>query len=311
MKALVTGGAGFIGSHLVAALCANGAKVRVLDDFSSGKRSNLEEAKAGGPGTLDVIEADLRDRERVQQAVRGMDVIFHEAAFVSVPASMEDPRTCYEVNCDGTVGLLEAARAAGVGRVVLASSAAVYGDSGELPLVESTSPRPLSPYAASKLVDEIYAGLYTQALGLDVCALRYFNVFGPRQRPDTQYAAAVPIFIRQLLAGKPPTIFGDGNQTRDLIYVNDVVRANLRAAEHDQAPGIVFNVCTGTRTRVMDLVDVLYQLLPGASRPIFGPSRPGDIYESVGSPARIQQFLGFVAETSLQDGLKETVAWMR
>jgi UDP-glucose 4-epimerase len=224
---------------------------------------------------------------------------------------MEDPRSCFEVNCAGTVGLLDAARAAGVRRVILASSAAVYGDSMELPLAESSMPRPLSPYAASKLVDEIYAGLYTQALGLEVCALRYFNVYGPRQRPDTQYAAAVPIFIRQLAARQAPTVFGDGRQTRDLIFVGDVVRANLLAAEHPSAPGQVLNVCTGMKTEVLDLVRALYELLPGAPDPVFAPARAGDIYESVGSPARMHEVLGFSAQTSLQDGLKETVAWTR
>ena len=269
MRYLVTGGAGFIGSHLVSALSAQAAEVRVLDNFSSGTRINIEAGRGSGGGALEVIEADLRDANRVRSAVSGIDVIFHEAAFVSVPASMEDPRGCYEVNCTGTVGLLDAARAAGVRRVVLASSAAVYGDSDQLPLVESATPKPLSPYAASKLVDEIYATLYTQALGLEVCSLRYFNVFGPRQRPDTQYAAAVPIFIRQLLAGKAPTIFGDGKQTRDLIFVADVVRANLVAAEHPAAPGQVFNVCTGIKTRVLDLVEALYELHAWRSRARF------------------------------------------
>jgi UDP-glucose 4-epimerase len=311
MAYLVTGGAGFIGSHLVAALCSAGAEVRVLDDFSSGRRSNLETATRGLPGPLEVIEADLRDAARVESAVGGVDVIFHEAAFVSVPASLEDPRGCFEVNCDGTVGLLEAARDAGVRRVILASSAAVYGDSDELPLTESITPRPLSPYAASKLVDEIYATLYTRALGLEVCALRYFNVYGPRQRPDTQYAAAVPIFIRQLMARQSPTIFGDGHQSRDLIFVGDVVRANLLAAEHPSAPGQVLNVCTGMKTQVLELVRALYELLPGAPQPVFAANRLGDIRESLGSPARMQAVLGFTAQTSLRDGLKETIDWTR
>ena len=312
MKYLVTGGAGFIGSHIVAALRQQGAGVRVLDDFSSGKRANLEtQAEAGRQGTLEVVEADLRDKARLSEAVRGVEVVFHEAAFVSVPASMERPQECFEVNCAGTTALLDAARTAGVRRVVLASSAAVYGDSQELPLAEQSAPRPLSPYAASKLVDEIYASLYTQAMGLEVCALRYFNVFGPRQRPDTQYAAAVPIFIRQLLRQEPPTIFGDGGQTRDLIFVGDVVRANLLAADHAAAAGQVFNVCTGNKTRILDLVEALYELLPGAPKPRFAPSRSGDIYESVGSPARAREVLGFSASTPLLAGLKDTVEWMR
>jgi nucleoside-diphosphate-sugar epimerase len=312
MRYLVTGGAGFIGSHLVTALRRTGAEVRVLDDFSSGKPENLAASEGlGNRGTMTVIEGDLRDQAIVTEAVRGVEVIFHEAAFVSVPASIENPSECFGVNCTGTLTLLEAARAAAVRRVVLASSAAVYGDSSELPLTETTAARPLSPYAASKLVDEIYAALYTRTLGLEVCALRYFNVFGPRQRPDTQYAAAVPIFIRRLLRQEPPTIFGDGGQTRDLISVRDVVRANLMAAVHPAAAGEVFNVCTGRKTRILDLVEALRELIPNAPATVFGPARTGDIYESIGSPAKARAKLGFEAETSLIEGLKETVEWMQ
>jgi nucleoside-diphosphate-sugar epimerase len=312
MTYLVTGGAGFIGSHIVSALRTQGVSVRVLDNFTSGKRGNLEIPGAEvRQGQLEIIEADLRDEVKLTAAVRGVEVIFHEAAFVSVPASVQEPRECFDVNCSSTLTLLEAARTAGVRRVVLASSAAVYGDSQELPLDERSNPRPLSPYAASKLVDEIYAALYVQALGLEVCALRYFNVFGPRQRPDTQYAAAVPIFIRQLLNKEPPTIFGDGLQTRDLIFVGDVVRANMMAAAHPNAAGQVFNVCTGRRTSILDLANALDDLMPGAPAPGFGPVRTGDIHDSVGSPAKAREVLGFTAQTSLIDGLKETIKWMR
>lgn len=312
MTYLVTGGAGFIGSHIVAALLSTGAQVRVLDDFSSGKRANLAAVSSGaGPGRLDVIKADLRDKTEIARAVQGVDVIFHQAAFVSVPESMEHPAECFDVNCTGTAGLLEAARAAEVRRVVLASSAAVYGDSAHLPLREADAPRPLSPYAASKAVDEIYASLYTQSMGLEVCALRYFNVFGPRQRPDTQYAAAVPIFIRHLLRQEAPTIYGDGEQTRDLIFVGDVVRANLLAAESAASAGQILNVCTGKKTRLLDLVDMLYELLPGAPGPRFAAHRPGDIRESVGSPAKARQVLGFEAQSTLREGLQETLRWMR
>ncbi|MEW6028713.1 MAG: NAD-dependent epimerase/dehydratase family protein [Chloroflexota bacterium] len=304
---LVTGGAGFIGSHIVRALLERGAEVRVLDNFSTGKRENLD----GLTGRLEVLEGDLRDGSRVTEAVRGVEVVFHEAAFVSAPQSMEEPAACFDVNVTGTALLFEAARRAGVRRVVVASSAAVYGDSDALPLVEETSLRPLSPYAASKRVDEIYAQLYTGSFGLDVAALRYFNVYGPRQRPDSMYAAAVPIFIRRLLDGKPITIFGDGGQTRDLIAVRDVVRANLIAAEHPAAPGQVFNICTGRETRIMDLVEVLQELFPSASAPVFAEPRPGDIYLSLGSPQKAVDLLGFRAETPLMDGLWETVEWMR
>ena len=208
--------------------------------------------------------------------------------------------------------MLEAARQAGVRRVVIASSAAVYGDSTALPLQRGQhAHRPLSPYAATKLVGEIYAALYTRSLDLEVSALRYFNVYGPRQRPDTQYAAAVPIFIRRLRDRAAPTVFGDGTQTRDLIFVGDVVRANLVAAEHPAAAGQVFNVCTGRSTRILDLLDALYALLPGAPPPIFVDKRAGDIEASVGDPSKAESILGFTARSSLMEGLRETIEWMR
>lgn len=309
---LVTGGAGFIGSHIVRALLEQGASVRVLDNFSSGKGENfggLADSKNGS--RLEVHEGDLRDAAKVALAVRGVEVIFHEAAFVSVPESMEKPQECFDVNIMGTSILLEAARTAGVRRVVIASSAAVYGDSNVLPLAEETPLRSLSPYAVSKLANEMFAALYTEAFGLEVSALRYFNVYGPRQRPDSTYAAAVPIFIRCLRNGRATTVFGDGGQTRDLIFVGDVVRANLIAAEHPAAPGQIFNICTGQETRILDLLDVLYKLFPDAPKPVFSEPRAGDIYKSLGSPVKAEKTIGFKAQTSLAAGLKETVEWMQ
>lgn len=312
MVYLVTGGAGFIGSHLVRTLLEKGEDIRILDNFSTGKRENLAGlAEQFNGKRFQVIEGDLRDRAKVQEAVRDVEVIFHEAAFVSVPESMEKPQDCFDVNVAATAGLFDAAREVGVRRVVVASSAAVYGESDALPLKESTPTQSLSPYAASKRADEIYAQLYTQAFGLDVVALRYFNVYGPRQRPDSMYAAAVPIFVRRLLDGKPVTVFGDGGQTRDLINVRDVVWANLVASEHPAAPGQVFNVCTGQETRLMDLLEVLYDLFPGAPEPVFAEPRAGDIYRSVGSPEFTAHTIGFQSDVSLDEGLKETVAWMR
>ena len=309
---LVTGGAGFIGSHIVRALLEQGQTVRVLDNFSSGKRENLEGLNLStNDRRFEVLEGDVRDASVVAQALRGVEVVFHEAAFVSVPESMEKPQDCFDVNVTGASTLFEAARKAGVRRVVIASSAAVYGDSDALPLKEDTPLRPLSPYAVSKRVDEMYAALYTQSFGLEVASLRYFNVYGPRQRPDSMYAAAVPIFIRGLRAGKAVTVFGDGGQTRDLIFVGDVVRANLIASEHPSAAGKIFNVCTGESTRILDLLDVLYKLFPESPSPVFAPPRAGDIYKSLGSPAYAGNIIGFQARTSLADGLKETVHWMR
>lgn len=307
MKYLVTGGAGFIGSHIVQTLLNQGDQIRVLDNFSTGKRENLHGLKGG----LEIIEGDLRDVSTVTKAVHGIEVIFHKAAFVSVPQSMDEPQECFDVNITGTSTLLDAARKAGVRRVVVASSAAVYGDSDDLPLKEETTLRPLSPYAVSKRVKEMYAELFTRSFGLEVVALRYFNVYGPRQRPDSQYAAAVPIFIRRLLDNKPITIFGDGSQTRDLINVRDVVRANLIAANHPNAPGQIFNICTGIETRILDLLEVLYDLFPNIQLPVFEQPRAGDIYRSIGSPRKATDVMGYQAQVSLADGLMETVNWMR
>jgi len=309
---LVTGGAGFIGSHLVHTLLEGGADVRVLDNFSTGKRENLAslETRFGG-SRFQVHEGDVRDSAALESALRDVDVVFHEAAFVSVPESMEKPQDCFDVNVAAVVGLFDAARLAGVRRVVIASSAAVYGESDAFPLEETIPTQSLSPYAASKRTGEIYAQLYTQAFGLDVVALRYFNVYGPRQRPDSMYAAAVPIFIRRLLDRKPVTVFGDGGQTRDLINVRDVVRANLVAAEHPSAPGQVFNVCTGKETKLLDLLDVLYELLPGVPEPVFDAPRAGDIYRSIGNPEFTAKTIDFRAQVSLVDGLSEAVEWMR
>ena len=312
MKYLVTGGAGFIGSHLVHTLLEQGESVRVLDNFSTGKRENLADLTQQFNGDcFEVLEGDLRNPSDVEEAVRGVEVIFHEAAFVSVPQSMQEPQTCFDVNITGTSRLFDLARAAGVRRVVVASSAAIYGDSEALPLVEETLPQPLSPYAVSKRVDEMYTELFTSSFGLEAVALRYFNVYGPRQRPDSMYAAAVPIFARRLLDGKSVTVFGDGGQTRDLINVRDVVRANLMASSHAQAPGKIFNICTGVETRLLDLLDVMYELVPNAPPPEFTAPRAGDIYRSVGSPKKAADVMGFRAGVSLVDGLQETLDWMR
>lgn len=312
MRYLVTGGAGFIGSHITRSLLEQGAPVRILDNFSSGKRENVEAlAQKIDAAQLEIIAGDVRDALRVTEAVRGVEVIFHEAAFVSVPQSMDQPQECFDVNITGTSLLFDAARKAGVRRVVVASSAAVYGESDALPLIEETPLQPLSPYAVSKRVDEMYAELFTNSFGLEVTALRYFNVYGPRQRPDSMYAAAVPIFARRLLDGKPVTVFGDGGQTRDLINIHDVVRANLVAAEHPNAAGKIFNVCTGLETRLLDLLDVLYQLFPDAPRHEFAAPRAGDIYRSLGSPKKAFDVMGFQSQVELSEGLRETINWMR
>ena len=312
MKYLVTGGAGFIGSHIVSALLEQGASVRMLDNFSTGKRENIEAlTRQFGTSQLEVLEGDIRDASCVGEAVRGIDILFHEAAFVSVAQSMEEPQECFDVNITGTSLLFNAARKAGVRRGVIASSAAVYGESDTMPLVEETSIQQKSPYAVSKRVNEMYAELFTKEFDFEVVALRYFNVYGPRQRPDSMYAAAVPIFARRLLDGKPITIFGDGGQTRDLINVRDIVRANIRASEHPDAAGKIFNICTGIETRLLDLLDVLYEMFPNAPKHEFAPPRAGDLYRSVGSPQKAADVMGFKAQVTLENGLKEVVEWMR
>ena len=250
-NSLVTGGAGFIGSHLVEALLVRGDKVRVLDNFSTGKEENL----AGFLEQVELIRGDLLNETDLKSAVKGVDTIFHQAAFVSVPQSLEEPDRCFEVNVTGTNRLLSIARDEGVKRVVLASSAAVYGENPTVPLSENINPEPLSPYAASKRIGEIYAHLFTSQLDLDVTALRYFNVYGPRQNPASDYAAVIPIFIKKLLDEEQPVIYGDGLQSRDFIYVGDVVQANLSAAGSNQAQGQVINICSGQETDLHKLVD--------------------------------------------------------
>lgn len=312
MKYLITGGAGFIGSHIAQNLLERGETVRILDNFSTGKRENIAElTRQFGRDQLEVQEGDVRDAAHVKAAVAGVEIIFHEAAFVSVPQSMDEPQECFDVNITGTSQLFDAARRAGVRRAVVASSAAVYGDSDALPSVEETPLMPKSPYAVSKRVDEMYAELFTNSFNFEVVALRYFNVYGPRQRPDSMYAAAVPIFARRLLDGKPITVYGDGGQTRDLVNVRDVARANIVASEHPNAAGKIFNVCTGVETRLLDLLDVLYELFPNSPKPEFAAPRAGDLYRSIGSPQKAFDVMGFKAQVSLVEGLKETVEWMR
>ena len=312
MKYLVTGGAGFIGSHIAHALLERGDSVRILDNFSTGKRENIEVlTDQFGRDQLEVQEGDVRNASDVGEAVSGVDIIFHEAAFVSVAQSMEEPQNCFDINLTGTSLLFDAARKAGVRRAVVASSAAVYGESDAMPLVEESLAQQKSPYAVSKRVNEMYAELFTNEFGFEVVALRYFNVYGPRQRPDSMYAAAVPIFARRLLDGKPITVYGDGGQTRDLINVRDVVRANLIASEYPDAAGKVFNVCTGVETKLLDLLDVLYEMFPNAPKHEFVPPRAGDLYRSVGSQQKAKDVMGFEAQVSLEDGLKEVVEWMR
>ena len=306
MRALVTGGAGFIGSHIVEELLRSGASVRVFDNLSTGKRENL----ASFQGDLEVRIGDLRDADAIKAAAQSMDLVFHLAAFISVPQSMLEPDNCFAINVAGTATLLEAARQAGVQKVVLSSSTAVYGNPDHFPTDERTPVSPLSPYALSKYVNELYARLYTQTFGLPVTALRYFNVYGPRQDPNSAYAAAISIFARRLVNGEPITIYGDGKQSRDFIFVKDVVRANLLAAG-STVSGEVFNICTGHETSLLDLLEELSEVSPNQPQVRFAAPRLGDIYRSQGNPEKAASALGFRAQTPLAEGLAQTVEWMK
>jgi len=306
-KCLVTGGAGFIGSHIVEALLKRGDQVRVLDNFSTGNPNNLKAVRED----IEVIEGDLRNSSDVRDAVKGVDTIFHQAAFVSVPQSVKDPATCFETNVNGTIQLFKLAEEAGVNRIVIASSAAVYGENPALPLNENATTDPLSPYAASKQVGEIYTKIYTGLLNINVVALRYFNVYGPRQNPNSDYAAVVPIFIKKMLNEEDPVIYGDGLQSRDFVYIDDVVRANLLAAESSQAPGQIINICSGIEINLLQLVSSLSGIFNREVQPIYEKERPGDIYRSSGDPTLAGNVLNFKPEVNLETGVKKTVSWMK
>jgi len=302
---LVTGGAGFIGSHLAERLVRDGHRVRVLDDFSSGKESNLESFRS----EIDVLRGDIRDGAIVNAATRGVDIVFHEAALGSVPRSVADPLTTHEVNMTGTLNVLLAARDASVKRVVYASSSSVYGETPVLPKKEDMTPQPLSPYALSKLVGEHYASVFKHVYGFEIVALRYFNIFGPRQDPESQYAAVIPRFITALLEGKPPVVYGDGLQSRDFTYVDNVVEANVLASEADNAAGKAFNVACGGRYTLLELLAKLKEILGSEIEPIHEAPRAGDVKDSQASIEAAERALGYRVKVGFDEGLRRTAAW--
>jgi nucleoside-diphosphate-sugar epimerase len=304
---LVTGGAGFIGSHLVDAVLSNGDSVRVVDDFSSGRRENLAAVVA----RLELVEGDIADPDVARAAVAGVDYVLHEAALASVPKSMDDPRRNHRVNVDGTLNLLLASRDAGVRRFVLASSAAVYGDGAESPKHEGLPTAPVSPYASAKLIGEVYCGQFTAARWVDTVCLRYFNIFGPRQDPASDYAAVVPIFAKTLATGGTPVIYGDGGQTRDFTYVANVVLANLLAVERDSARGGVFNVGCGGSYSVKELYQRLAALAGTDSPPRHEAPRKGDVRSSEASIERARNLLGYEPRIGFEEGLERTWSWYR
>jgi nucleoside-diphosphate-sugar epimerase len=309
---LVTGGAGFIGSHLVDALVARGDRARVLDSLVSGDRRNLAGHRTGDLGSgapVELAVGDIRDRDLVRRASVGVAGVLHEAAQVSVPRSIEDPHASYEVNVMGTLNLLEAARLAGVPRFVFAASSAAYGDTEELPKRESMTPAPRSPYASGKLAGEELLAVWGRQCGMRTVALRYFNIFGPRQADDSPYTGVIAIFARALLGGRQATIHGDGEQSRDFTYVANAVRANLLALEADVEPGAVFNVGTGTRATILEIYRLMAELLGREAHPQFTPQRAGDVRHSQACLERARALLRYSPDVTLREGLRETVRW--
>lgn len=314
-RMLVTGGAGFIGSHLVEYLTERGYEVRVLDNFSTGKPENLENLGGGRlkPGRdFEVMNGDVRDMDAVERAMSGVVGVFHEAALGSVPRSVEDPVTTQKVNADGTLNIFVAARKHGVARVVYASSSSVYGDSETLPKLEGDEGFPLSPYALTKKVNEDFSRLFLDLYGFETVGLRYFNVYGPRQDPESQYAAVIPRFVTAILSGIPPTVYGSGLQTRDFTFVEDVAEANLLAMKAGpEACGRAFNIGRGDRYSLLELLDTLKELLGTQVEAVHEPPRAGDVMHSSADASLARRILGFESRFDLRQGLELSIEWYR
>ncbi|NLX23013.1 MAG: SDR family oxidoreductase [Phycisphaerae bacterium] len=306
-KYLVTGGAGFIGSHIVERLVRDGHSVRVLDNFYSGKRQNL----APFASEIEIIEGDIRRPEDCKHACQGVEIVYHEAAVPSVPKSVEDPLTSHEANITGTFNVLMAARDTGCRRVIFAASSSAYGDLPDLPKRETACPAPLSPYAVAKLAGEAYLRAFRTCYGLETLALRYFNVFGPRQDPASQYAAAIPAFVSAILKGEPPTIFGDGEQTRDFTHIDNVVHANMLAAQTPNANGQVMNIACGERVSVNQIIGLINQLLGKNVAPKYVDARPGDVKHSLADISLAREVLGYEPLLMFEEGLRRAIDWYR
>lgn len=312
MRYLVTGGAGFIGSNLSSALLAAGHAVRVFDNFLTGKRENLAGLADAYADAFELIEGDLRDLAAVRRAVDGAEYVLHQGALPSVPRSVADPLLTNEINVGGTLNVLVASRDAGVRRVVYAASSSAYGDTPELPKRESVAPNPKSPYAAQKLAGEQYMRIFHELYGLETVSLRYFNVFGPRQDPASTYAAVIPRFATAVLAGEPPEVHGDGLQTRDFTYIDNVVRANLLACEATpEACGRVVNIACGERISLLDILEVLYGLAGRRVAPRFEPARAGDVRDSLADISLARQLLGYEPAVFFSEGLSRTIDYFR
>jgi len=303
---LVTGGAGFIGSHLAAGLLTRGRKVIILDNFSSGKIENINGLAEEYEGRLEIVDGDIRDQALCAELAGKSEVVYHLAAIPSVKYSVDFPEEVNSVNVGGTLSVFQAARRAGVKTVVFASSCAIYGDSENLPLAEEEPPRPMSPYAVSKLTDELYSRVFSEVYGFSSTALRFFNVFGPRQDPSSDYAAVIPRFVTRMLAGQPPVIFGDGEQSRDFIYVENVVSANIAAAEA-AGKGIRVNIGTGRSRTLNQIVEILNDLLGTRFEPDYQDPRPGDIRDSEARVTAAEELIGFRPAIDFEEGLRRTV----
>jgi len=307
-KVLVTGGAGFIGSNLAEALIDRGAKVSIVDNFVTGFRENLEEIR----GSFEFIESDIADREYAAKAVSGVDVIFHEAALPSVPRSVANPAETHEACVNGTFNLLVAARDTGVRRFIYAASSSAYGDQPTLPKVETMKPEPLSPYAAAKLVGEYYCQVFSKVYGLETISLRYFNVFGPRQNPSSQYSGVISRFIDAFMKDASPVIYGDGEQSRDFTYIANVVDANIKAMEATQGIGEVMNVANGERVSLLELLDVMKRVTGRTDVAAdFQPERKGDVKHSQADNSRAKEWLGYEKLVGLEEGIRETIDWWK
>lgn len=306
-KYLVTGGAGFIGSHVVDQLVAERHQVRVLDDLSSGKLENLAAVR----DRVEFLKGDIRNRELMGKACAGVELVIHEAAWRSVPKSMVDPWGYTEVNVLGTVNLFEAALKAKVKRVVCVSSSSVYGETMQMPLREDQPTRPISPYAASKLADELYCGLFSRGLGLETVAVRYFNVFGPRQSLENEYAVVIPKFIACLLRKESPPVYGDGKQSRDFTFVDNVVEGTILASHVPGVSGEVFNIALGEEHTVLDLLNELNAIMGLSVPPAFQPPRAGDVRRTLADSTKARRMLGWKGAVGFQEGLRRTVDWFK
>lgn len=306
-KFLVTGGAGFIGSNIVRTLVKQGCSVRVLDNLSSGKKSNL----ADFIDKIEFIEADMGNADVAAAAVKGVDVVLHQGARPSVPLSIDDPAATHRDCVDATFTMLMAARDAKIKRFVYAASSSAYGDTPTLPKIETMPVHPLSPYAVGKLVGEYYCSVFSDVFGLETISLRYFNVFGPYQNPQSQYAAAIPAFVTAILNNTPPTIYGDGEQTRDFAYIDNVVSANLLAARAKKTGGEVVNIACGDRVTVNQIIDKINKLLGKNIKPHYVPSRPGDVKHSLADISQAEKIIGYTPLVRFYEGLEKAIDWYR